>query len=606
MIVNKGGINLNNKKTSIVSRLMVYAGKYKIHMVLSWIFSAISGILTFGPYLCLFYVANELIAHGMDLTSLNKDILTYYGWFAVKLTGISFMFYGFALMFSHITAFNLMGNLKILLIDHMDRVPLGFHTTNSSGKLKKIIEKNSHDTENFVAHQMPDTVQAVVTPITFLIVSLYIDYRLTIACVIPIAVGFIALSKMMNNAENEFLTQYQTSLEEMSNASVEYVRGISVVKVFGQTVHSFKRFHDAIMNYKNFVIKYALSWKKPMGIYYTAIHGIFFTLIPAGIVIYQAVTGSKDFIVSFIFFIVLTPMVVTMLFRIMNCSSKKMIAEKSLDRIDEILKEKPMNTATLPKKNTGFDIKFKNVSFSYPGAATKVLENLSFEVKEGTVTALVGMSGGGKTTVANLIARFWDVDKGSVSIGGIDVRNLDYDEWLSNMSFVFQDVKLFKMSISENVAFDRPNASEEEIMRALHLAQCGDIIEKLPEGIHTIIGTKGVFISGGEMQRISIARAILKDAPVILLDEATSFADAENEYKIQQALNVLTKGKTVIMIAHRLSTITGADQILVIGNGKLIEKGTHLELLKKEKFYFNMYRQYQTGTSWKIGGEINA
>lgn len=592
-----------SKKTSILPKLMKYAGKYKITMVLSWVFAAIAGVMSIAPYICIYFVARELLNTGKDISLLNSEAMTSYGWMAVKATMMSFMFYCFSLMFSHLTAFNLMANLRIRLIRHLGELPLGFHIANPSGKLRKIIEKNAENTENFVAHQLPDTVQAIITPIAFIASMLYFDWRLALICMVPIVIGFVVLSFMLKGESEGFLKQYQNSLADMSNAAVEYVRGISVVKVFGQTVHSFKRFHNSIITYKKFVTEYALSMKKPMSLYIASVHGIFFVLIPAGIVLYQLSVSKESFILSFVFFIVFTPLVAVLMVRIMYSSSKQMITSQSLDVIESLLNEKPMTNASHPKKPKSYNINFDSVSFKYEKDGAKAINNLSFTAKEGTVTALVGPSGGGKSTVANLISRFWDVDSGSICVGGINVKDMDYKEWMEEISFVFQDVNLFKMTIAENVAFNKPEANENEILRALHLAQCDDIIAKLPEGINTVIGTKGIYISGGEMQRIALARAILKDSPVVLLDEATAFADPENEYKIQQALNVLMKGKTVIMIAHRLSTVTGADQIIVLDNGKKVESGTHNALIEKNGMYAKMFREYQTGTTWKIGGE---
>ena len=594
------------KKTGLLSRLMNHAGKYKVTMILSWLFSALGGIISLGPYVCIYFAARELLEAGKNPTMINSEQMTHYGWMAVMLTGLSFMLYGLGLLFSHLTAFNLMASLRIKLIRHLGELPLGFHISNPSGKLRKIIEKNTESMENFVAHQLPDLVQAIVTPLAFLASMVIFDWRLALICLIPIAIGFAMLSFMLKGESSGFLEQYQKSQADMSNAAVEYVRGISVVKVFGQTVHSFKRFHHSIINYKSFVTQYALSMGKPMSGYIASVHGIFFVLIPSGIILYQMSTNPKGFILSFVFFIVFTPLVAVMLMKVMYSSSNKLITTQALDTIESLLNEKPMPQVINFKRPSSYDIVFDSVSFQYEKNGVKTIDNLSFAAEAGTVTALVGASGGGKSTVANLITRFWDVDDGSICVGGVNVKDMDYNEWMSQVSFVFQDINLFKMSIAENVAFSKPTATEEEILKALHLAQCDDILAKFPNGIHTVIGTKGVYLSGGEMQRIALARSILKDAPIVLLDEATAFADPENEYKIQKALDVLMQGKTVLMIAHRLSTITGADQILVLENGRLTEQGSHRELIEHGGVYAGMYREYQSGTSWKIGGEVHA
>jgi ATP-binding cassette subfamily B protein len=585
---------------------MGHAGKYKIFMVLSWIFSAVGGVLSLGPYICIYFVARELLIAKGDIALLSNKVLTHYGWLAVNATMLSFMFYGIALLFSHLSAFKLMANLRIRIIRRLGELPLGFHAVNPSGKLRKIIEKNAENMENFVAHQLPDTVQAVVMPVAFLASMLYFDWRLSLVCMVPIVVGFLLLGFMLRGSSSGFLEQYQKSLGDMSNAAVEYVRGISVVKVFGQTVYSFKRFHDSIMTYKKFVTEYALSMEKPMSRYIAAVHGIFFVLIPAGIVFYQWSDSKESFILSFVFFMVFTPLVPVLLMRIMYSSSNRMITTQALDTIEGLLNEKPVIQAANPQRPANYDIVFDSVFFKYGKEGPNVIDDLSFNSKEGTITALVGPSGGGKSTVVNLISRFWDVNSGSIRIGGVNVKDMDYDEWMDQVSFVFQDINLFKMTIAENVAFNKPDATEDEIKRALHLAQCDDIIAKFPDGIHTVIGTKGIYISGGEMQRIALARSIIKDAPVVVLDEATAFADPENEYKIKKALDVLMKGKTVIMIAHRLFTVTGADHIIVLNEGRIDESGSHGTLMQKDGLYAKMFREYQTSAAWKIGGEAHA
>lgn len=581
---------------------MQHAKGYKIFMVLSWIFAAIGGVLNFGPYLCIYFVGRELLLFKGDTASLNNEVLVHYGWLAVRASALAFMVYGIALFFSHFCAFNLIANLRIQVIRHLGELPLGFHSKNASGKIRKIIDKNASDLDNFVAHQLPDTVQAMVMAVTFIAGMLYFDWRLSLVCMIPIVVGFVVMNAMVNWESGAFLQRYQESLGDMSNAAVEYVRGISVVKVFGQTVFSFKRFYDAITAYKKFVTEYVLSMEKPMSLYVTAIHGIFFLLIPAGIVFHQWSESKERFILSFVFFMVFIPMVPLMMSRIVYRSSRQMIVEQALDTFDGLLNEKPVIQTKTPQKPDNFDIVFDSVSFKYEKQGPMAIDNLSFTAKEGRITALVGPSGSGKTTIVNLICRFWDAGTGSICIGGVDVRKMDYNAWLDQIGFVFQDTRLFKMSIAGNVGFSKPGASEDEIKHALHLAQCDDIVAKLPNGIHTVIGTKGLYVSGGEMQRIALARAILKDAPVVVLDEATAFADPENEYRIQNALDVLMKGKTVIMIAHRLSTVTRAHRIIVMNEGGIDASGPHDTLMAQEGLYARMFREYQTGAAWKIGG----
>ena len=591
------------KKKGLIARLMGHAGKLKITMLLSWLFSAISGVINIGTYICIYYVAQTLLQNN---GTFHTGEAAKYGWMVFQLASASFGVYGLGLALSHITAFKIMANVRIQLIRHLGKTPLGYHAVNPSGKVRKIIEKNAENTENFVAHQMPDMAQSIVMPIAFLVSMFYFDWRMSLVCLIPIIIGFISLSTMLKTERGDFIKNYQAALGDMGNAGVEYVRGISVVKVFGQTVHSFKRFYKSIMEYQKFAVKYVLSMEKPMSIYITAVNGLFFFLVPAAIILYDFTDSPEKVLLSFVFFIVFMPLVSVILMRIMSASSNMMMATQALDAIEEILEVQVQKKTDTPKTPSGSDIVFDHVSFGYGDGASEAVSDLSFVAKAGSVTALVGPSGSGKSTVANLIARFWDTDTGIISVGGVNVQELDYDIWMKQLSFVFQDAGLLKMSIADNVAFCVEHATEEEILAALHAAQCDDILEKLPDGIHTVVGTKGIYLSGGEMQRIALARAILQDAPVVLLDEATAFADPENEYRIQKALNVLLKGKTVIMIAHRLSTVTEADNIIVLREGYLTEQGSHRELLEKDGFYAKMYREYNTGTKWKFGGAVNA
>ena len=594
---------MKKKKKGLIARLMGHAGKLKITMVLSWLFSAISGVINIGTYICIYYVAQTLLQNN---GTFHTGEAAKYGWMVFQLASASFGVYGLGLALSHITAFKIMANVRIQLIRHLGKTPLGYHAVNPSGKVRKIIEKNAENTENFVAHQMPDMAQSIVMPIAFLVSMFYFDWRMSLVCLIPIIIGFISLSTMLKTERGDFIKNYQAALGDMGNAGVEYVRGISVVKVFGQTVHSFKRFYKSIMEYQKFAVKYVLSMEKPMSIYITAVNGLFFFLVPAAIILYNFTNFPEKVLLSFVFFIVFMPLVSVILMRIMSASSNMMMATQALDAIEEILEVPVQKKTDTPKTPSGSDIVFDHVSFGYGDGASEAVSDLSFVAKAGSVTALVGPSGSGKSTVANLIARFWDTDTGIISVGGVNVQELDYDIWMKQLSFVFQDAGLLKMSIADNVAFCVEHATEEEILAALHAAQCDDILEKLPDGIHTVVGTKGIYLSGGEMQRIALARAILQDAPVVLLDEATAFADPENEYRIQKALNVLLKGKTVIMIAHRLSTVTEADNIIVLREGYLTEQGSHRELLEKDGFYAKMYREYNTGTKWKFGGAVNA
>lgn len=593
----------SRKEKGVLGRLFQHMGMFKITMVIAIILSAVSSVINLYAFVCVYNVAKEIVQSLGNIHSLDQTYMVDMGWRAVFLILTSFGLYGMALLFSHITAFNTVAKLRIQIVRHIGNLPLGYHTTNPSGKQRKIIEKNSDNLETLIAHQIPDFAGAVALPVAFLVFMFVYDWRLSLICLIPILVGFGILYYMLKDESEGFAKQYQKSAEDISNAVTEYVRGIAVVKVFRQTANSFRRYKAAVKEYGDYLLKYALSMQNTDSAYHAAINGIFFFLIPGGIILFNAGSNPEKTVLSFLFFAVLIPTVVTILARIMNSSSNLMISQASLDAIDQILREKPLPETKTPQLPKGYDISLDHVSFSYEDAAGKALDDVSLDVPEGTITALVGESGGGKSTVANLIARFWDVDEGVIRVGGVDVREMDYKYWMEQVSIVFQDTNLFKMSIMENVAVFNPDASREDVLQALHLAQCDDILEKLPQGADTVIGTKGIYLSGGEMQRIALARAILKNAPVVLLDEATAFADAENEYLIQKALDELLRGKTVIMIAHRLSTIIHADQICVLERGKIVEKGTHRELMDLHGVYAGMYEEYQSSISWRIGEE---
>ena len=593
----------SRKEKGVLGRLFQHMGMFKITMVIAIILSAVSSVINLYAFVCVYNVAKEIVQSLGNIHSLDQTYMVDMGWRAVFLILTSFGLYGMALLFSHITAFNTVAKLRIQIVRHIGNLPLGYHTTNPSGKQRKIIEKNSDNLETLIAHQIPDFAGAVALPVAFLVFMFVYDWRLSLICLIPILIGFGILYYMLKDESEGFAKQYQKSAEDISNAVTEYVRGIAVVKVFRQTANSFQRYKAAVKEYGDYLLKYALSMQNTDSAYHAAINGIFFFLIPGGIILFNAGSNPEKTVLSFLFFAVLIPTVVTILARIMNSSSNLMISQASLDAIDQILREKPLPETKTPQLPKGYDISLDHVSFSYEDAAGKALDDVSLDVPEGTITALVGESGGGKSTVANLIARFWDVDEGVIRVGGVDVREMDYKYWMEQVSIVFQDTNLFKMSIMENVAVFNPDASREDVLQALHLAQCDDILEKLPQGADTVIGTKGIYLSGGEMQRIALARAILKNAPVVLLDEATAFADAENEYLIQKALDELLRGKTVIMIAHRLSTIIHADQICVLERGKIVEKGTHRELMDLHGVYAGMYEEYQSSISWRIGEE---
>ena len=590
-----------NQTSKTIGKLLKFSGPFRITILLSAVFSAFSAVINLKAYLCVYGVAKVLIQSSGNFGALDLAAMKALGMQAVWYVCMGFGIYGMALLCSHISAYNTVARIRMQLIRHLGTLPLGYHSLHPSGKQRKIIEKNTDNLEILIAHNIPDYVQSLVLPIAFLVFMFRYDWRLSLICLVPILIGFILLFSMLKGESSGFIEQVQKSGEDISNAATEYVRGIAVVKTFGQTASSFRRYQRAVKDYADFMTKYAFSMENAFSLYTAIVNAVFLFLIPGGIVLYNLGGGAEKTIMTFAFFAVLIPLVASILTKLMHSSSNLMLADASFAAIEKMLAEKPLTeTKKLPVPQNG-EIRLDHVSFQYE-AGVKALDDVSLTIRPGTVTALVGESGGGKSTVANLIARFWDVSEGSVTVGGVDVRKLDYADWMKHISIVFQDTNLFKMSVAENVAMYKPGASREEIMEVLRQAQCEDILEKLPNGVDSVIGARGVYLSGGEMQRIALARAILKDAPIVLLDEATAFADAENEYLIQRALDILLHGKTVLMIAHRLQTIVHADQIIVMQRGGIAEQGTHEELMQRQGVYAKMYHEYENSVSWKIGG----
>lgn len=590
-----------NQTSKTIGKLLKFSGPFRITILLSAVFSAFSAVINLKAYLCVYGVAKVLIQSSGNFGALDLAAMKALGMQAVWYVCMGFGTYGMALLCSHISAYNTVARIRMQLIRHLGTLPLGYHILHPSGKQRKIIEKNTDNLEILIAHNIPDYVQSLVLPIAFLVFMFRYDWRLSLICLVPILIGFILLFSMLKGESSGFIEQVQKSGEDISNAATEYVRGIAVVKTFGQTASSFRRYQRSVKGYADFMTKYAFSMENAFSLYTTIVNAVFLFLIPGGIVLYNLGGGAEKTIMTFAFFAVLIPLVASILTKLMHSSSNLMLVDASFTAIEEMLAEKPLaETKKQPVPQNG-EIRLDHVSFQYE-AGVKALDDVSLTIRPGTVTALVGESGGGKSTVANLIARFWDVSEGSVTVGGVDVRELDYADWMKHISIVFQDTNLFKMSVAENVAMYKPGASREEIMEALRQAQCEDILEKLPNGVDSVIGARGVYLSGGEMQRIALARAILKDAPIVLLDEATAFADAENEYLIQRALDILLRGKTVLMIAHRLQTIVHADQIIVMQRGGIAEQGTHEELMQRQGVYAKMYHEYENSVSWKIGG----
>ena len=593
---------MSKKKKSGILRLLEFGGGCRYLTVIACILSGISSILMLCPFLCFWMDLRDVLAALPDLSMVNVQVISNYGWMALALAICGFIFYAAALLFSHLAAFHTAKNMQSLILHHLSALPLGFFSQNSSGKIRKIINENTSQTENFLAHQLPDMAGSAVTAVTMLIMLLFFDWRLGGLCVVLLVAGFAVQMLMTNEKSMSYMRQYQDASEQMNNEAVEYVRGIPVVKVFQQTIYSFKSFYAAIMHYKDNVTEYALSCQGPMVAFNVIINASFAVLIPAGILLIRP-ENYKSFLLDLVFYMMFTSGSAGILNKILFSGTYRMMAEEAVRRIDLLLDEVPVKETILAQIPEHNDVEFKNVTFTYPGSEFPALSHLNLHVQEGKTVALVGKSGSGKTTAATLIPRFWDPQEGVVCIGGVSVTEVAKKDLMNRIAFVFQDTRLLKASILENMRAARPDATREQVLNALHNAQCDDIIEKFPKGIDTILGTKGIYLSGGEKQRIALARAILKDAPIILLDEATAFADPENEYKIQRAFEHLTRGKTVLMIAHRLPAIQNADEILVLNKGPVVECGTHNDLMAQRGIYANMWKDYQTSIAWNIGKE---
>lgn len=590
------------KQKSNLPFLIHSMGPFKITMVFSIIFAALSAVENIYAYTYVYKIAMELILNAGNINSVNAGLLSEYGKGIVFAVCAAYGLYGISLLFSHITAFNTIMRLKKKLIKHIGTLPGGFHDSNPSGSLRKLIEKNTDATETMMAHQIPNTTMSIVLPIAFVVFMFRYSVLLSVACLIPVIIGFVLLMAIMMGNGGEFVHKYQQASKDMSNAAVEYVRGIPVMKTFGQTADSFSRYKNAVNGFCDYVYKFAISMMTADSLYNTAINSVFYTLVPTALFLFNKGGNTMNLICSFVFFASIIPMEVTILKRIMGNSSESIIVDEAMESLKKIFDEKPMEYKG-NEKPANFSFNFKDVSFRYAENLPLALDGINLEIPEGKTTALVGMSGGGKSTIASLAARLRDVTQGKVLLGGVNIKDISEKDLNDYISIVFQENSLLKMSIADNVALYKPDASRDEILRALHLAQCDDILEKLPDGIDTMFGSKGVYLSGGEIQRIAIARAILKDSPVIILDEATAFADAENEYLIRKSFEELLKNKTVIMIAHRMSTVRNADKICVIENGQIIEEGNHDSLIKLKGKYKNMVSEYSKAISWKIGKE---
>lgn len=587
------------KKQSNLSRLMSYAGNHKYFTYASWILSGISAVFALVPFYYIWKIIKEVLEVMPDFSKATG--LVYNGWMAVIFAAAAFLIYVAGLLCSHKAAFRVQTNLRKDMMHHIIKLPLGTLEALGSGKVRKTVNECSESTETYLAHQLPDMVTAYITPLGLLFMLFFFDWRFGLFCLIPIAISFVIMFTQMSGPTlKKKMEEYQNALEDMSNEAVEYVRGIPVVKTFGQSVFSFHRFKKSIDNYSEWAISYTKSLMIPMCIFTTFINGIFAFILIAGIW-FTSGGVTTDLILNVLFYIIITPVLTVTMTKIMFQSENTMLVTDSLKRIDSILGLKPLES-TDTKTPTDNSVVLKSVSYSY-NENKKAIDNISLSIKPNETVAFVGPSGGGKTTLANLISRFFDADEGEVLIGNVNVKNIDKEELMNTVSFVFQNSRLIKGTILDNVRMAKPDATREEVLSAIHKAQCDDIINKFPDGINTVIGTNGIYLSGGEQQRISIARAILKYAPILILDEATAFADPDNEVKVQQAINELAKDKTVIMIAHRLSTVANADKIYVLQNGKIAESGTNDELIKQGGIYADMMKNYVSSVNWKVSKE---
>lgn len=586
------------KKESSLSKLLAYAGKFRYLTIASWILSVISAWLALVPFYYIWRIMKEVLSVAPDFGKAAH--LKEYGWAAVGFAILSMLVYVCALMCSHLAAFRVQANIRTSLMRHILTLPMGFLDKDGTGKIRKIVNESSAATETYLAHQLPDQAGAIATPAGLLVLLMVFDFRLGLLSLIPVVAAFLIMGTMTGQRMKDKMEEYQNALDEMSSEAVEYVRGIPVVKAFGQSVFSFKRFQVSIRKYEKWTIAYTKEMRIPMTVYTTVINAVFAVLI-AATYFFAGKEGDNTFLLNLLFYIIITPIITVTMNKIMYSSENQLIVADAISRIESILEKKPLPETAHAQEPENNSITFENVSFRYEDAGRDALHQINLSIKEGEHVAFVGPSGGGKTTLASLVARFFDTTEGRILIGNKDVKEIPSRQLMDMVSFVFQDSKLLKTSILENVRMGKKDATREEVMQALKEAQCEDIIAKLPDGIDTVIGSSGTYVSGGEVQRLSIARAMLKNAPILILDEATAFADPDNEAKVQEAFSRLSKGKTVIMIAHRLSSIVDADRICVLKDGSIAEEGTHETLLQKNGVYAHMWEEYNKSVQWKVG-----
>ena len=588
------------KKQSNLSRLLDYAGTYRILTYLSWVLAAAGALLALAPFGYIWRILREVIEVAPQYE--NAVHVTQYGWMAVAFAVVAVLTYIAGLMCSHLAAFRIATNLRLAMVKHIATLPLGAIEQFGSGKLRRTISETAGSAETYLAHQLPDQAKAMATIAGLLTLLLAFDWRLGLLSLVPVALAFAVMTSMTGKKMQEQMTQYQNALADMSGEAVEYVRGIPVVKTFGQTVFSFKKFKGTIDNYERWVIAYTKQLRWPMTFYTLAVNGVFVFLI-AGAFLFASGGTDGGALLNLLFYIIITPVISLTLTKLMFMSENGMIVQDAITRIDRVLESPSLSSSNAPKHPKDSSVALEHVTFSYDGVKN-ALEDISLSIGAGQTVAFVGPSGGGKSTLAALIARFFDPQSGKISIGGVNVKDIDKSELMDTVSFVFQNSRLIKGSILDNVRMSKPNATDGEVLAALSAAQCMDIIEKFPDGVHTVIGSQGVYLSGGETQRLAIARAMLKNAPVLILDEATAFADPDNETKVQMAFNALAKGRTVIMIAHRLSTVVNADRIYVLKEGRLAESGSFAELSgQADSLFGTMWRDYQQSVQWKVAKE---
>ncbi len=596
--------NRDEKKRSDVAQILDFAGDRRGLTYLGCALSAVSQLLGFGPYVCIWLVARDLIAVAPNWQAATG--VATYGWWAVGFAFASIVVYFVALMCTHLAAFRTASNMRKQVSEHLLRLPLGYFDTHATGELRRIVDGCAASTETLLAHMLPDVAGSVAMVAGMLALLLAFDWRLGLACLVAVIVSFGALMTMMSGKGMAFMKRYMGALTDMNRTGTEYVRGIPVVKVFQQTVHSFKAFHDAISDYARMAQDYACTFcRGPQVVNLTALNGLVAFLLPVTLLLAPGEADFSRFVTNFAFYAVFSAVIPTAMTKMMFMSEASQMAGDSMARVREVLDAKPLPVSASPAHPAGNDVRFEDVTFTYDGAEKPAVEHVSFDVSAGSTLALVGPSGGGKSTCASLVPRFWDVDAGRVLVGGVDVREMDPRELMDQVAFVFQTNKLFSATLADNVRAARPDATDEQVLAALSAAQCDDIVAKLPDGLNTRLGAGGAYLSGGEVQRVALARAILKDAPIVVLDEATAFADPENEALIQRAFARLAQGRTVIMIAHRLSTVVGADKIVVLDGGHVAEEGTHAELLGAGGLYARMWADYEQAASWKIsaGGD---